>query len=74
MLQIKSKIMSGFFSVFAFWEYSQNKLIRGYFDFAFLIADKIMATLGEGTFGRVVKVKDMQMYVKLAELSYLKTN
>lgn len=25
------------------------------------IADKIMATLGEGTFGRVVKVKDMQM-------------
>lgn len=22
-----------------------------------------MATLGEGTFGRVVKVKDMQMYV-----------
>lgn len=26
-----------------------------------LIADKIMATLGEGTFGRVVKVKDMQM-------------
>lgn len=26
-------------------------------------ADKIMATLGEGTFGRVVKVKDMQMLV-----------
>lgn len=26
-----------------------------------LFADKIMATLGEGTFGRVVKVKDMQM-------------
>lgn len=31
--------------------------------FALLITDKIMATLGEGTFGRVVKVKDMQMYV-----------
>lgn len=31
--------------------------------FALFIADKIMATLGEGTFGRVVKVKDMQMYV-----------
>lgn len=33
--------------------------------FALVIADKIMATLGEGTFGRVVKVKDMQMYVIL---------
>lgn len=24
------------------------------------VSDKIMATLGEGTFGRVVKVKDME--------------
>lgn len=34
-------------------------LIR--FRLLFPFSDKIMATLGEGTFGRVVKVKDMQM-------------
>lgn len=27
----------------------------------FCIADKVLATLGEGTFGKVVKVKDLQM-------------
>lgn len=27
----------------------------------FYIADKVLATLGEGTFGKVVKVKDLQM-------------
>lgn len=27
----------------------------------FNIADKILGTLGEGTFGKVVKVKDMEM-------------
>lgn len=27
----------------------------------FSIADKVLATLGEGTFGKVVKVKDMLM-------------
>lgn len=27
----------------------------------FSIADKVLATLGEGTFGKVVKVKDLQM-------------
>lgn len=38
-------------------------LINGlvFFCFDLVISDKIMATLGEGTFGRVVKVKDMQM-------------
>lgn len=28
---------------------------------SFYIADKVLATLGEGTFGKVVKVKDLQM-------------
>jgi len=28
---------------------------------SFCIADKVLATLGEGTFGKVVKVKDLQM-------------
>lgn len=27
----------------------------------FYITDKVLATLGEGTFGKVVKVKDLQM-------------
>lgn len=27
------------------------------------ITDKILGTLGEGTFGKVVKVKDIEMYV-----------
>lgn len=27
----------------------------------FCITDKVLATLGEGTFGKVVKVKDLQM-------------
>lgn len=27
-----------------------------------LLLDKVLATLGEGTFGRVVKVKDMEKY------------
>lgn len=27
-----------------------------------LFLDKVLATLGEGTFGRVVKVKDMEKY------------
>lgn len=27
----------------------------------FYVADKVLATLGEGTFGKVVKVKDLQM-------------
>lgn len=26
-----------------------------------IITDKVLATLGEGTFGKVVKVKDLQM-------------
>lgn len=40
----------------------RNAMILIPFRFCFsLIPDKIMATLGEGTFGRVVKVKDMQM-------------
>lgn len=40
-----------------------TNLINGFgiLCFDLIIADKIMATLGEGTFGRVVKVKDMQM-------------
>lgn len=28
--------------------------------FCFVFTDKILATLGEGTFGRVVKVKDLE--------------
>lgn len=28
----------------------------------FSLIDKVLATLGEGTFGRVVKVKDMEKY------------
>lgn len=34
---------------------------RWAFTLTFVIADKVLATLGEGTFGKVVKVKDLQM-------------
>ena len=33
-------------------------------NFVSMFADKILATLGEGTFGKVVKVKELNTWVK----------
>lgn len=65
LLHIQLKIMSGFetHTHFVCLITNHNNSMCFFSLFALLITDKIMATLGEGTFGRVVKVKDMQMYV-----------